>query len=163
MMDAAISGSTTVRAVQNQWYPAGAEGTGINRRSMRKWVVVPAANPNTMMDRNSCSRRKPLSRDDIAIPEATAAAGGNIIWHRNHVGISPSSTTGRVRGERAGVPYTSLGTVEAPSSDPRLSHISGYPGTAGAEASRDTRLLQKPFSPAELLRAVRATLDRRRG
>jgi CheY-like chemotaxis protein len=44
----------------------------------------------------------------------------------------------------------------------RVMHISGYPGIAGrpSEASRDTALLQKPFSAEELLRAVRTALDR---
>jgi two-component system cell cycle sensor histidine kinase/response regulator CckA len=43
----------------------------------------------------------------------------------------------------------------------RVMHISGYPGIAGrpSEASRDTVLLQKPFSAEELLRAVRTALD----
>jgi PAS domain S-box-containing protein len=44
----------------------------------------------------------------------------------------------------------------------KVMHMSGYPGIRGSEASRDTAFLQKPFSPEELLRAVRDALDRPR-
>ena len=42
-----------------------------------------------------------------------------------------------------------------------LLHMSGYPGIAPSERTPATRFLQKPFSPEELLRAVREALDRR--
>jgi PAS domain S-box-containing protein len=42
----------------------------------------------------------------------------------------------------------------------KLMHMSGYPGIRGSEANPDTPFLQKPFSPEELLRAVRDALDR---
>ena len=42
----------------------------------------------------------------------------------------------------------------------KVMHMSGYPGIHGSETSRDAAFLQKPFSPEELLRAVRNALDR---
>jgi hypothetical protein len=42
----------------------------------------------------------------------------------------------------------------------KVMHMSGYPGIRGSDASADTPFLQKPFSPEELLRAVRDALDR---
>ena len=43
----------------------------------------------------------------------------------------------------------------------RLLHMSGYPGIRRSEDAPATAFLQKPFSPEELLRAVRDALDRR--
>ena len=42
-----------------------------------------------------------------------------------------------------------------------LLHMSGYPGIRRSENAPATAFLQKPFSPEELLRAVRDALDRR--
>ena len=42
----------------------------------------------------------------------------------------------------------------------KVMHMSGYPGIRGSDGSPDAPFLQKPFSPEELLRAVRNALDR---
>ena len=54
---------------------------------------------------------------------------------------------------------TSLGALRPAMA---LLHMSGYPGIRRSQPAQATPFLQKPFSPEELLRAVRDALDRRR-
>jgi hypothetical protein len=76
-----------VSALQKRLYAKGCEGTGSKpeRRNMRTCVVVPAANPKTMIARSKCSVRKAPSRRRMVVAAANAARGGTISWHTNQV------------------------------------------------------------------------------